>query len=308
MSNSIQIPLNTPHFNLMFLSMESLADTENAVEDTTARAKAYGDSCCKVLRDSAIKTIRLNECGEKLFFDSLSRCNLTEIETAYCQRAHSIFSLTAVRTAGSFFAPFWACHAVAQDLNESLSSIVVDLHQGNIRDYNSENTEIEAFGIPLTAAFLTVKAYPKDQPNRFFLCTEGMSRFGLPELRLPDVPSNLAQDGAYMLRAIAQFLWTKLDHIHPEQPHLELDCDTTMSAVFCEYGNPAFHAAEELTIPFALELCESKYETELVVRHPKGYDDYYDWYLSVTEAIVAHRVAIQRATEESATLQPALAA
>src|SRR5262249_10258305 len=148
-----------------------------------------------------------------------------------------------------------------------------------------EMTQHHVNGIPLAGTFLTVKAYQRESSNKFFLCTEGMVRFGLPELTLTEVPSNLGADGAYLLRTIAQYIWTKLENIHPEQPYLSIDETNEISAVYCEFNNPAFHAAPEMTIPFALEVFESKHETLLVLRPPSGYDDYYDWFLSVTESI-----------------------
>jgi hypothetical protein len=294
-SRSIQIPLNNPHFNLMFLSMESVSETKAAVQ--SAINYEDNDKALPVVKDSSIKAVELSQCATERFFTNLTRCNLSEVQNAFCQRAKTVFSISAVRNSSSFFAPFWACHAIAQELADSLDAIVVDMHQGNIVTTDGELNEQKASnGVPLTAAFLTIKAYPKENaPNRFYLYTEGMTRFGLPELNLPEVPSNLAADGAYLLRSIAQFLWSKLEKIHPEQPCLSMESELEMSAVYCEYGNPAFHAAPELMIPFALEVFNSIHETVLVVRQPKLYDDYYDWLLSVIESVVDHRMDIQRA-------------
>lgn len=296
-SNTIQVPLANPNFSLVLLSMESSGETKSAINSVYRNLYQNNstETICQVIKDSTIKINELGERGIKHFFTNLPYCNLSEIETAFCQRAQTVFNISSVRNSASFFAPFWACQAVAQDLAHSVESIIIDMHQGNIVTTDGDNNERDAFGIPLTAKYLTVKGYHKeDAPNRFLLYTEGMSRFGLPELTLPEVPSNLLNDGAYLLRAIAQFLWSKLERIHPEQPHLELAPELEISAAFCEYGNPAFHARNnELLIPFALDVSETEHETLLVVKNPTGYDDYYDWLLSVNESILELRLDIQ---------------
>ncbi len=291
-SKQVYIPLNNPQFNLMFLSMESSSDTmcsAAAIIDSHNSESAKNDS-------SKTKISKLEGAHEEQFFTNLQQCNLSEVQNAFCNRAKTVLNISAVRTGSSFFAPFWACHAIAEQLAESVDSICVDLYQGNAFYGSSDMQQHRASDVPLAGTFLTVKAYPKGNSNKFFLCTEGMVRFGLPELTLTEVPSNLGADGAYLLRAIAQYLWSKLETVHPEQPYLTMDETTKMPAIYCELGNAAFHAADQLEIPFALEVFQSKHETLLVVRPPAGYDDYYDWFLSVTESIVEHRLQIQRAT------------
>jgi hypothetical protein len=291
-SKQVNIPFSNPQFNLMFLSMESATDTKQAIETILDSSIDQNKQC----GHSNSKIWKLSLADQERFFDNLQHCNLSEVQNAFCQRAQSVLNISAVRNSSSFFAPFWACHKIAEQLSESIDSICVDLYQGTAFYASSEMQEHQKSEVPLSGTFLTVKAYPKENSNKFFLCTEGMARFGLPELTLTEVPSNLGADGAYLLRAIAQFLWSKLENIHPEQPFLTIDQSIEMPAVYCEYGNAAFHAAEQLNIPFALEVFESKLETLLVVRPPAGYDDYYDWFLSVTESIVEHRLQIQRAT------------
>lgn len=288
-SKQVYIPFNNPQFNLMFLSMDSSNETMRAVE-------AVNQGVSKDKNTSTPRVSKLDNADEKHFFTSLKSCNLSEVQNAFCNRAKTVLNISAVRTGSSFFAPFWACHSIAEQLAESVDSICVDLYQGNAFYASSDMQQHKASEIPLAGTFLTVKAYPKGNSNKFFLLTEGMARFGLPELTLTEVPSNLGADGAYLLRAVAQYLWSKLENIHPEQPYLTVEETTEMSAVYCEYGNPAFHAANQMSIPFALEVFPSKHETLLVVRPPAGYDDYYDWFLSVTESIVEHRLQIQRAT------------
>lgn len=291
-SKQVYIPFNNPQFNLMFLSMESSADTMSAAEaviDGLNQNKSKSD-CAKP------RVSKLDNAAEKHFFNNLQHCNLSEVQNAFCNRAKTVLNISAVRTGSSFFAPFWACHSIAEQLAESIDSICVDLFQGNAFYGSSDMQQHRASDVPLAEKFLTVKAYPKGNSNKFFLCTEGMVRFGLPELTLTEVPSNLGADGAYLLRAVAQYLWSKLETVHPEQPYLTIDETTEMPAIYCELGNPAFHAADQMAIPFALEVFQSKHETLLVVRPPAGYDDYYDWFLSVTESIVEHRLQIQRAT------------
>ncbi|MDZ4836371.1 MAG: hypothetical protein SGJ27_21565 [Candidatus Melainabacteria bacterium] len=290
-AKQIRIPFSNPQFNLIFLSMDSSNQTmlaaESIIDSYTEDKKDESDS----------KFWRLNSTDEKRFFNNLQHCNLSEVQTALCNRAQTVLNISSVRTGSSFFAPFWACHSVAEQLAELVDSICVDLYQGNAFYASSEMQEHRAAdNIPLAGTFLTVKAYPKGNSNKFFLCTEGMARFGLPELTLTEVPSNLGADGAYLLRAVAQYLWSKLENIHPEVPYFSINETIEMPAVYCEYGNPAFHEADHLAIPFALEVFESKHETLLVVRPPAEYDDYYDWFLSVTESIVEHRLQIQRAT------------
>ena len=299
---TVKIPLSTPDFNLMFLSMESRTETKSALKavSETFHHNVSGETLSQVIRNSSISVKELGERAAEHFFSNLAHCNLSEIETAFCQRAQTVFCISAVRNSTSFFAPFWACQAVVQDLAQKVESVVIDMHQGNIVTTDGDIGERDAFGIPLTAKYLTVKGYAKDEvPNRYFLCTEGMSRFGLPELNLPEVPSNLLNDGAYLLRAVAQFLWTKLKNIHPEQPHLEIENEAEMSSVFCEYGNPAFHADQQISIPFALSLFDSAHESVIVVKNPDNYDDYYDWFLSVNESILELRLAIQRQQAEN---------
>lgn len=275
---TIQIPFKNPQFHLMLLSMDShTVDVFGAKSSTTITT--------------------LNASDEKRFSEQLQHCNLSTVEKAFCQRAQSVMMISAVRTNSSFFAPFWECHTVARKLSTVMDSIGVDLYQGNAFNPSMDLSQQNAYGVPLSETFLTVKAYQKESSNKFFLVTEGMSRFGLPELTLQEVPGNLGADGAYLLRTIAQYLWSKLDHIHPEQPYLSVEETTELPAVFCEWGNPAFHEADELNIPFALEVFESRVETLLVVRQPRGYDDYYDWFLSVTESIREHRLSIQRKSE-----------
>lgn len=301
-STTVKIPLNTPDFSLMFLAMEQVKTTRATISDALSTTSASRDNVCQVVKSSTIKATELPSFGRELFFDDLELCNLSELDRAFCRRASTVFNITAQRNSTSFFAPFWACHAFVEDLADKIDSIIVDMAQGNIVTTNGADLDTDAFGIPLTATFLTIKAYPKENaPNRYFLCTEGMSRFGLPELNLPEVPSNLAADGAYLLRTIAQFIWSKMEHVHPEQPYLELDSEQSISAVFCEYGNAAFHAANEMLIPFALELFGSQTQPILVVHQPDGYDDYYDWFLSINEMIVEHRLDIQRSSMNEPT-------
>lgn len=291
-SKQVYIPFNNPQFNLMFLSMESSNDTMSAAEAIIDR---LNEGTTRT-NQSKPKISKVNGADEERFFTNLQQCNLSEVQNAFCNRAKTVLNISAIRTGSSFFAPFWACHSIAEQLSESVDSICVDLYQGNAFYASSDMQQHKASDVPLAGTFLTVKAYPKGNSNKFFLCTEGMVRFGLPELTLTEVPSNLGADGAYLLRAVAQYLWSKLENIHPEQPYLTMDETTEMPAIYCELGNPAFHAADQMAIPFALEVFQSKHETLLVVRPPAGYDDYYDWFLSVTESIVEHRLQIQRAT------------
>jgi hypothetical protein len=293
---TIKIPLKEPVFSLVLLTMAPPYESKTAVAEASQiySADKSGERVRHVIKSSSTVVREMEEAESERFLECLDFCNLSEAETVFCRRAQSIFNITSTRNSSAFFDPFWACQAVAHDLNQALDSTVIDLHQGSIVTTDSGSRPQEAFGIPLTEAYLTVKAYPAaGLPNTYNIYTEGMSRFGLPELKLPDLASNLLNDGAYMIRTIAQFLWSRLEHIHPEQPYLEINAELEIPTEFCEYGNVDFHTVKGDSLPVSLEVILGENETILVVKHPEKYDDFYDWFLSVNEAIRELRLSIQ---------------
>ncbi len=293
--DTIQIPLREPVFSLALLAMEPANRLSAAATISVYPNKESKEHVSNVVQKSSIVLSELKEQERKRFFTNLEYCNLSEVETVYCKRAQSILNVSATRNSAAFFDPFWACQTVARDISQVIDSVVIDLYQGNVVTTGGDRVDQEAFGIPLTNAYLTVKAYPdEDAPNRYNLFTEGMSRFGLPELTLPNCSTNLLNDGAYLLRAVAQFLWAKLERIHPEQPFLELSKEFVIPTEFCEYGNPNFHAIKGPSIPLSLEVISDEHETILLLKQPSHYDDFYDWFLSVNEEILELRLNIQQ--------------
>lgn len=297
----IQIPFLNAQFNLTFLSMCSWSETSSAIEsikdglEMEAAAFQLDAEQSEYMRGSKITTTELDADEMRELFDELDSCHLSDAELSLCKRAQCVVNITGVRNGRLHYAPFWAAHLFANRLADAIDGVIIDLGQGTVCSAGHEHDQQQVKGIPLTGAFLTVKAYPKRaDENKYFLRTEGMVRFGLPELTLPEVPANLGSDCAYLLRGVAQFLWTQLERAHPEQPFVTVESTLKLQAKFCQYGNPTFHSVEELDLPLALELFETRNEAMLVVRPTPDFEDYYDWLCSLVSSIMDHRLNIQR--------------
>ncbi len=288
------IPYRAPDlFSLFFLCLDESSHVVSE-SDGWNRLETEGipESCLRTFQgNSKWSQISIGPlaAGERnLIYEILDRFDLSEAKKLICRRSKSVLSISAKNT-GSLFSSFWACQFVAWELSQWVDCLIVDLHQGSVRSSANPVCHQHSNGIPLTGAFLSVKAYPM-QDGSYHLRTEGMTRFGFPELQLKQVPANLGSDGAYLLRTIAQYLWTRMEYLHPEQEYLTLASELQIATEFFEYDNPLFKELGGAGIPIRLE-CDSKSsDVTLEVLPTSLYRDYYDWLISVIQMIRDYRI------------------
>ncbi|MBX9694879.1 MAG: hypothetical protein K2Z81_21000, partial [Cyanobacteria bacterium] len=293
------IPFKAPDlFSLFFLCMDEASPVVSQSNGWTT-IRTDGSEGLEIGHSSFYEQMRWSQmtinplsAGERsLIFEILDRFDLSEAKKLICRRSKAILSISA-KNAGSIFSSFWACQFVAWELSQWIDCLIVDLHQGSARSSANPVCHQHWKGIPLTGTFLTVKAYPV-QDGCYRLQTEGMSRFGLPELHLDKIPANLGSDGAYLLRSVAQYLWAKMEHVHPEQDSLTLASNLEISPEFFEYDNPLFQALGGAGIPIRLQCSSRLSEPTLEVLPTSRYRDYYDWLISVIQIIRDYRIKAQ---------------
>ena len=311
MPTYISIPLNQPEsYELFFLCMDSSsadrvkeeslcdsnskeqnnkADLPHMVVDSIYRnerdAEPIAEYMDGYLNWAQTSTKPLNSEERDFFFELLESCNLSEIERMVAMASKAVLRINAKRTSQSYFSSFWACHIAAQELSQWVDSMTVDLHEGTAVTSQAPVWHRHAKGIPLTGSFLTVVASPSETPHCYDLRTDGMSRFGLPELSLRMVPSNLGSDGAYLLRTVAQYLWSQLDNLHPEQDCLHVRDSLKISSKFCEYDNPKFQEDDEFLIPCRFEVEKENGDCVIELSQTDEFEDHLDWMIYLIQSI-----------------------
>jgi hypothetical protein len=191
------------------------------------------------------------------FYKMVDESELSHDEENRCRNAKIVFPIHADGTEGqSFFAPFWTAILAGHFWSHEMQSILIDPYQKRSYDAQCEFWRWQCDGIPLTQSFLAVKGFP-DGNDRFKMITNGMQRFGLPELELLDVPQEFGPDGAYLLRGIAQYMWNTIELTVPEQSAILLDEDLDISSACCEADKFARYEIGGSIFPVGLRPVES---------------------------------------------------
>jgi hypothetical protein len=184
------------------------------------------------------------------FYLALDESDITEEEEIRCRNAQVVFPFFAEGSEEqSYFAPFWTAFVAGYCYAAEMKPLLIDTTQGKAYEAETKFWQYQCEGVPLTHKFLAVKGVLDGLTNRYTLVTNGMARFGLPELELLDVPPECGQDGAYLLRGVAQYIWNGVDITVPEHQRIVLPEENDISSAFCEFDKFARFDMEGSILP-----------------------------------------------------------
>lgn len=282
--NYSKIPLKHPaSFHLFLLAMEPVSVVEQSI-------KALAKNSILLTN---IEIVPLRSTDMDRFFEVLDLCNLSEAEQELTSRAQAVISISSNVGNSSKFDSFWQVRKAACLIEQHLDSpcIVIDIEQGNTVSSTTLSLE-ELSGIPLARDYITIKAYEGENENTYYITSEGMVRFGVPEIALSEIPCNLGADGAYLIRTVAQYLLTKIQHTRKNQDCLRLSSELKIPADYCEYNNPNFHGINECLSPIQLTVEDKEYDQLIMIEPTEEYEEYYDWLMEIIESINEKRTKV----------------
>jgi hypothetical protein len=231
------------------------------------------------------------------FYKMVDESELSDSEEKHCRNAQVIFPIFAEGTEGqSFYAPFWTAYLAGHFWAEEMQSLLVDPYQKRAYVATDQFWRFQCDGIPLTHPFLAVKGFPDG--DRFMLVTNGMKRFGLPELELVDVPQEFGRDGAYLLRGIAQYIWNTIELTVPEQTCVLLDQELDISSACCEADKFARYEISGSIFPVGLRWGEAKQglPSRLEVTPTNEFALSDQWFGAIMGPLRDQRLSLQNAT------------
>lgn len=307
---SIQIPLEFPE-SFQFLLFTSLEARDLKPLFKLLEGGEVEISCIENAEKFRLKSALQN-----------NEFNLTAAETTLLKRAASVIIISIENRKGSYgesistgemvqnFKTLWEKTCELKQLlmiNRDSINALFDLAQGRVI---IESKSLDGTSTPPSGTFLTVKAYRQNllsSSRETTLISEGLNRFGLPELALEAVPENLGADGAYLLRTVGQYILAHLAQFSESREAessspdrwLLLPGDISIESRFCEIENPDFEEENKSLIPLSLKLHETL-DNVCLVKMPgqnncdeeERYEDSLDWIIASVERIVEIRRSV----------------
>ena len=257
-----------------------------------------------------VTALNKTEAENLLSYLRTEKLNLTRADIALLERTKTVYKVEIQNKARmnhkALFEQFrilWDSVLKVKDQLELFSDcgvLILDLYQGRLI---LEPENIKKNSLPPMGKFLTIKAY-EDKPSLLgqmkcvTLVTEGMTRFGIPELMLEQVPENLGSDSAYLIRTVAQFLLSKLqrsEFISMTSPPEGV----VIEARFCEIDNPKFKSQRRKLVPVSLAPMENSTNNLLKLGAPREklsnlyFEDSLDWLVASVEKLTEIRTEIE---------------
>lgn len=291
-----KVPVNTPiNFQLFILSSTNKFELESSINQFVRsehiRRKDF----------PLVEVGTLAEIDKDRFFQVLSMCNLSSTEMALADRLDSVVKLSLPVMDNKIFESFFELRKAAMDISQILedTNMVIDLDQGVTVSPILENIA-NLKGVPLARDYVTIKAYEGINQKTYVLESEGLVRFGLPEIALHEIPDNLGSDGAYLIRTVAQFLLSKLESWDNDMGFITVNEDVTIPCDYCEINNPHFLGVNEKLSAITLRMDEDSHNSLMYLEPCSDYDDYYDWLMEILDSVTQSRTKAHWIEEKEA--------
>jgi hypothetical protein len=289
---SIQIELEYPgEFLLFCVPATNARETHNALRKSL-KNWLYGD--CEiddyikaVVANTKLTTNLLPNNQLEEFYHFVENGVLSEEMQHRCFQAEMVVQLLAEGNEQlTFFAPFWTAMVAGSFFTGEIDAILVDAYNSRGFDANFPAWQHNVDGVPLSHQFLSVTGNAQDGSNKMRLHTTGMSRFGLPELVVHEVLPEYGQEMAYVLRGLAQYMWSAIEKLLPASSTLQLNEELDLPSSFCELDKAQACKIAGQLLPISLCWGESNQgRSNLIVSPTMDFEAEEDWFETIVNAV-----------------------